>query len=359
MDELAAVIAAYFPSSSAASSSVTVRELAGGNINRGFFLDDGRRSLIVQRINPAVFPDPRQVVANFAVLSAHLAARDFSVAKPVACLNGADSFQAADGARWRAQTYIAEHVPGVMARPESMGTILARFHRLTSDLSVRKIPQAIPGFHDTPAYLKEADRALAEAPKNSEYKAELGWCREIIERFRPMAHYFAQAEAAGKISRRVTHGDPKRENFICGDNAQALGLFDLDTAGPGLIAHDLGDCLRSLANPAGEETGFQDIRFDLDICREFLAGYRREYARQHTNTAQSTPPPDIFASDVFAGLLTIAFELGLRRLTDHLRGDRYFRVARRGDNLRWAMGQFRLAELVAAGEKEIRALAEP
>ena len=353
MDELTAVIAAYFPP----GRPVTARELAGGNINHGFVLDDGRRPVVVQRLNPAVFPHPLQVIANFAVLSSHLAARGLLVARPVVTLSGDASFQTADSARWRAQTYIAEHAPGVLAKPESMGGILARFHRLTSDLPWQKLPPTIPGFHDTPAYLREADRALAEAPKNSEDETELGWCRQIIERFRPTAHYFAQAEAAGKISRRVTHGDPKRENFICGDNAQALGLFDLDTAGSGFIAHDLGDCLRSLANPAGEEASLETIRFDLDICQEFLAGYRREYATQHIDTAQSTPPPDIFASDVFAGTLTIAFELGLRRLTDHLRGDRYFRVARRGDNLRLAMKQFRLAELVAAGEKAILALA--
>ena len=348
MDELAAVIAAYFPP----NLPVTVQELVGGNINRGFLLDDGRRPLVVQRINPAVFPDPRQVVANFAVLSAHLAARDFLVAKPVATLSGSDSFQAADGALWRAQTYIAEHAPGVTARPQSMGTILAFFHRLTSNLPAQKLPPTIPGFHDTPRYLQETDRALAEAPKNSEDEAELHWCIGILERFRPMADYFAKKEAAGKISRHLTHGDPKRENFICDDQGQALGLFDLDTAGPGFIAHDVGDCLRSLANPAGEEASLEAIYFDLDICQEFLAGYRREYARKYTNMSQEAPPLDIFA-----GVFTIAFELGLRRLSDHLRGDRYFRVARRGDNLLLAMGQLRLAELVAANEKKICALA--
>ncbi|MDR0477938.1 MAG: aminoglycoside phosphotransferase family protein [Desulfobulbaceae bacterium] len=346
MDELAAVIAAYFPP----GQPVTARELVGGNINRGFVLDDGGRPLVVQRINPAVFPDPHQVVANFAVLASHLAERDFLVAKPVSTLGGDDSLQMADGALWRAQTYIAEHASEVTAHPESMGMILARFHRSTSDLPWQKLPPTVPGFHDTPRYLQETERALAEAPKNGKEEAELRWCHTIIERFRPMARYFAQAEAAGKISRRVTHGDPKRENFIHADNGHALGLFDLDTAGPGFLAHDLGDCLRSLVNPAGEEADFEAIRFDLDICQEFLVGYWREYSARNMSV---TGPP----FDVFAGLLTIAFELGLRRLADHLHGDRYFRVARHGDNLRLAMVQFRLAKLVAANEQKIRALA--
>ena len=345
MDELAAVIAAYFPP----TQRVKARQLAGGNINSSFLLDDGRRPLVVQRLNPAVFPDPRQVVANFTVLSDHLATRRFLVAKPIATLAGATCFQAADGALWRAQTYIAEHQPEAPAQPASMGKILARFHRLTADLPPERLPPPISGFHDTGAYLAKTDHALAGAPENSEEKTERRWCQQIIERFRPLANYFVEAGAAGTISRRVTHGDPKRENFILNKNGQALGFFDLDTAAQGFIAHDLGDCLRSLANPAGEEACFDAIRFDLDICRLFLAGYRQEYAEAH----EETPP-----LDVFAGTLTIAFELGLRRLTDHLQGDRYFRVRRHGDNLRLAMVQFRLAELIAESESQIRDLAE-
>ena len=38
----------------------------------------------------------------------------------------------------------------------------------------------------------------------------------------------------------------------------------------------------------------------------------------------------------------LPFELGLRFLTDHLEGDRYFRVTRHGDNLERARAQFDL-----------------
>jgi len=345
MDELAAVISAYFPQ----TRTVTARELAGGNINRGFLLEDGERRLVVQRLNPAVFPDPRQVVKNFAVLSSHLGSKNFLVARPVATLAGADCFQAADGSLWRAQSYIEEHALDATAQPESMGKILARFHRLTAGLPPEHLPQTVPGFHDTPRYLAAADRALAETPISAQDEADLRWCRHRIERLRPMANYFAKEAAAGKISRQVTHGDPKRENFICDKSGRALGLFDLDTAGPGLVAHDLGDCLRSLANLAGEEADMAAIHFDVDICQAFLCGYRGEY------TEAGEKAPELYA---FAGILTIAFELALRRLSDHLCGDRYFCVRRHGDNLRLAMAQFRLAELVAASEQKIRCLAE-
>ncbi|MDR3090333.1 MAG: aminoglycoside phosphotransferase family protein [Desulfobulbaceae bacterium] len=340
MDELAAVMAAYFP----LGRKVTARELPGGNINRGFLLDDGANSLVAQRLNPAVFTKPDQVVENFITLSKHLRGQGFLVAEPVATVSGESRFLAADGAYWRAQTYIAQHTPDAPARPASMGQILARFHRFTADLPPRSLPPTIAGFHDTAACLRAADHALAQAPETGAEQAELRWCRRIIARFRPLADYFSGPTAN---NRQITHGDPKRENFIRDENGQVLGLFDLDTTASGILAHDLGDCLRSLANPAGEDADLTAVRFDFDICRTFMVGYCHEYAASGT-----TMPP----LAVFAGTLVIAFELGLRRLTDHLLGDRYFRVPHHGDNLRLAMVQFRLAELIAEDEKRLRAL---
>jgi hypothetical protein len=53
----------------------------------------------------------------------------------------------------------------------------------------------------------------------------------------------------------------------------------------------------------------------------------------------------------------LPFELGLRFLTDHLEGDRYFKTARRGQNLQRALTQFRLTALIEGQEGQIRKLA--
>ncbi|MCG6862990.1 MAG: aminoglycoside phosphotransferase family protein, partial [Chromatiaceae bacterium] len=50
----------------------------------------------------------------------------------------------------------------------------------------------------------------------------------------------------------------------------------------------------------------------------------------------------------------IPFELGLRFLTDHLEGDRYFRVSERGQNLRKAKIQLDLVEDIEGKERDIR-----
>jgi len=55
----------------------------------------------------------------------------------------------------------------------------------------------------------------------------------------------------------------------------------------------------------------------------------------------------------------VALTLGVRFLTDHLQGDEYFKVARRGENLERAERQFRLIDELENGEVALgRALVE-
>jgi hypothetical protein len=50
----------------------------------------------------------------------------------------------------------------------------------------------------------------------------------------------------------------------------------------------------------------------------------------------------------------VTLMLAVRFLTDHVRGDRYFRVSARGDNLLRAQAQFRLLEHMERREDELR-----
>ena len=63
--------------------------------------------------------------------------------------------------------------------------------------------------------------------------------------------------------------------------------------------------------------------------------------------AQELVPADAARAPAY-----VAFMLGVRFLTDHLLGDRYFRVRRHGDNLERARAQFSLG--ANAGAYRIR-----
>lgn len=131
-------------------------------------------------------------------------------------------------------------------------------------------------------------------------------------------------------------------------SGQAVGLIDLDTVKPGLIHYDIGDCLRSCCNPAGEESqALNQVRFDMDLCEAILSGYLSVaggFLSEH----------DIHYLPHCIRLIPL--ELGLRFLTDHLEGDVYFRSERPGQNLQRARVQFRLTEAIEEQLPELEAL---
>jgi hypothetical protein len=125
-------------------------------------------------------------------------------------------------------------------------------------------------------------------------------------------------------------------------------MIDLDTVKPGLIHYDVGDCLRSSCNPAGEETErWEAVRFEADLCRAILRGY--------------LPLARSFLTDADHRLLyeaahLLAFELGLRFFTDYLEGNVYFKVRHPEHNLARALVQFRLAESIESQAASIRSM---
>jgi len=59
-----------------------------------------------------------------------------------------------------------------------------------------------------------------------------------------------------------------------------VSLIDLDTVQPGLVHYDIGDCLRSCCNTAGEAPAdLAEVRFDLELAGAILHGYLTGAAR--------------------------------------------------------------------------------
>jgi hypothetical protein len=131
---------------------------------------------------------------------------------------------------------------------------------------------------------------------------------------------------------------------------RAASIIDLDTMKPGLILYDIGDCLRSGCNIAGEEPGDSSMgQFDLKRCEVLLSGYMEE-----AHACFTSQDFDFF----FDAIRLIPFELGLRFYTDYLEGNLYFKSSYQNQNLDRAMVQFKLAESIEQQEDEIRAVIE-
>jgi hypothetical protein len=154
------------------------------------------------------------------------------------------------------------------------------------------------------------------------------------------------ARLRGELLSCPIHGDPKLANILFARNTgEAISLIDLDTVKPGLLHYDIGDCLRSCCNAAGEDVDLAEVSFNLAYCGAILRGYLPQVASFFSVADYRS---------IYDAVHLIAFELGLRFFSDHLAGDVYFRIRRPGQNLHRAMVQFALCRSIETQEAEIK-----
>jgi Ser/Thr protein kinase RdoA (MazF antagonist) len=343
-----------------------VRPYGRGNINDTFLLTaNGERltKAVLQRVNQSVFSNPALIMQNLRTLLDHVArtgaagaaqTRGFKLPTILKTRDGDDFYVDRDGGFWRALSFIDNSrsvgVVESLAQAHELGKALGLFHALVGNLQPVCLHDTLPGFHVTPQYLARYDATLARGGRavNSE---ELRSCHDFIESRRGGLHVLEDARQRGHLRERPIHGDPKLENVLFdAQSGRAISLIDLDTVKPGLIHYDIGDCLRSCCNLAGESPlPARAVEFDLDICRAVLEAYVSEAGDRLTEYDYAY---------LYPAIRLLAFELGLRFLTDHLDGNRYFKVAASDHNLHRAVTQFRLVESIERKERAIRRIIE-
>ena len=344
-----------------------IRSLGSGNVNDTFLVThQGHRpsgpagSFVLQRLNTRVFERPELVMRNLVALGDHvqrrlasppeeLRGRRWEVPQVVRCRQDGHWVEQ-DGEFWRSITYIgaATTTDVILNRDHAreVGYGLGMFHSLISDLPTEDLADTLENFHVTPAYLKRYDSVSKSRCTRDD--AVDSACA-FIEARRDGIDVLEAALQRGDLKQRPIHGDPKINNVMIDDaSGHAVGLIDLDTVKPGLVHYDIGDCLRSCCNKAGEETDdLNTVVFDLELCEAILDGYL-SVARQFLSDWDLHYLPDC--------IRLIPLELGLRFLTDHLEGDLYFRTDHHGHNLQRAAVQFRLTESVEQQLPQIKAM---
>jgi Ser/Thr protein kinase RdoA (MazF antagonist) len=344
------------------SQDCVIHPLGHGLINDSFLVTTKSGPwAVLQRINRHVFPKPELIMENLRVLANHVrggtASRRFAkkgilLPEILNTQDGRDHVTDPEGGFWRALQYIEDsrtiETITDIRQAEEVGTALGRFHALIHDLDPARLHQTLPGFHDTPGYFIHFLRASAR-PRHISTDRSLLQGLAFVENRRGLTRVLDQARRDGKLSMRPIHGDTKLNNFLFDKNTgKAISLIDLDTVQPGLIHSDIGDCLRSCANPAGESPEeIASVRFDLDFGRAILEHYLAE-TRGFLTRADF--------EYLYDAIQLIPFELGLRFLTDHLEGDRYFKIDRPGHNLHRALVQFRLTASIEEYKQPIKAL---
>ena len=234
---------------------------------------------------------------------------------------------------------------------EEAGRGLALFGDLTSGLDVRKIATPLPGYRDTRVYYAQLDcvmkgtrtyedaepflpedRTVRESTQfhflvhlpPEEYGRRLSEpdLQEYIDlalENREFALTLLRQRERGRIRTVAIHGDTKLDNFLFdADTMRVRALVDLDTIMPHTWLADWGDMARSLVNIVGEkEPDLNRVQVDMEVFRALAKGFLGT-AREVTD-AEIELMPD--------AVQILALELGVRFLTDYLRGDSYFKLA--------------------------------
>ncbi|MBD6616792.1 aminoglycoside phosphotransferase family protein [Komarekiella sp. 'clone 1'] len=337
-----------------------VQAFGNGNINDTFlvtldFVEE--QHFILQRINTKVFRQPQLVMQNMRIFTEHVYQRlqnsslnrRWEVPRVLLTKDAQDHWRDADGSFWRAISFIKGSQSFDTMRDRShateIGYALGMFHNLISDLPPEKLADTLEGFHITPLYLQHYEEVLAKTSPH--LSSEVNYCLQFVRDRQTFAHILENAKDTGNLPLRLMHGDPKINNVMF-DTAtqQAVSVVDLDTVKPGLVHYDIGDCLRSGCNPAGEETEqWESVYFDTELCQGILQGY--------------LPVAKAFLTEndytyMYDAIRLIAFELGLRFFADYLAGNVYFKVKHSEHNLARALVQFKLTESIESQETQIR-----
>ena len=299
-----------------------IRPIGEGLIHDSYLVRGEGDPLVLQRVNSAVFRDTKLLMENVARVSAHLAGKQRAWAPTLVSTAAGGSFARADGEVWRLWTYLPG--AGALASVDNdrhahvAGTGFGRTYRWLQDLEGPRLEDSIPGFLQLGHYLDEYDGCRG-APADLAVAVDAR--RPLAERFRERTGYI--------------HGDCRIEHLVLDEAGNPAGVLDLDTVMWGNWAWEFGDLVRSMSGEVPHPSRFAAA------------------ARGYLDAAGiSTSAEDLVLAPRYT-----TFMLGVRFLTDHLRGDVYFKTAGRGENLSRAVRQFRLVEAMESMEREMTARA--
>jgi Ser/Thr protein kinase RdoA (MazF antagonist) len=318
------------------------------------------RKYILQRINAGIFPHPDQVMENIETVTEHIAKKlrtegiaDASLVFPalVRAKSGTSYIRDGSDAYWRMFHFIEsgavfDTIVDVNHAFE-VGRGLGRFQALVADLPIDNLHDTLPGFHHTPEYVHELDDALRTGVKDriAGTVAE----QKFVDLRRPLAPALIDRIVSNELPIRVVHNDPKVNNVMIRlDTHRALCMLDLDTVKPGIVHFDFGDCVRSAANPGGEDArDLAAVGIDLTLFEAVASGYLHEANAFLTKKEIALLPLSV---------QVITLELGIRFLADYLRGDTYFKTNSPDHNLHRARVQFKLLESIEAAQERLSSL---
>ena len=239
-------------------------------------------------------------------------------------------------------TTIVDRAPSA-EQAYQIGSAFGRFLDDLDDFPLESLRAVLPGYRDTKRYLDSLWHVLEQDPLNraKDVREEIVFIESRVD----TAMWLQTLQRSGQIPLRVIHGDTKLNNVLL-DARTGINVcvIDLDTVMPGLLLHDIGDCLRE-ALVGAQQRGGSFTAHDVLIFGSLVKGFV---------SALSTPPATLEITNIVAAVKSITLELGARFLADFLAGDAYFKTSHSGENLHRAEQHFQLLRLLETNEEELQ-----
>ena len=288
--------------------------LGSGRINDSYLVRSAQERWVLQRINHFVFRQPDVLMDNVARASAHLNAKLPGWTPLLIATQDGVSHTALDSGTWRLWSYADGASLSKLhtdQQAEAAGRGIGNTHRWLQDLPGPRLAAAIPGHLQLDRCLSDFDACQGVHPQLMDF---IDARRQLADRFRERTGYI--------------HGDGHLDNLRFGEDGRVIAVLDLDTVMWGHWAWDFGDLARSALGGQALPTRF------AAVARGYLTAAKVQ--------------ADI--NDLVMAPRYITFMIGVRYLTDHLNGDRYFKVDAHGENRQRALERFRFLEALEAAE---------
>ena len=299
-------------------AGISLEGLTQGYINDTFRVHTPKGDgFIVQRINPAVFPNPEVLMANLEAVLPLLEAPGYQELKLQQNIQGRTFEKDAGGSLWRVFHYIPHSASYTQVETLKMageaGRIVATFHFLVSARAPEALQVPLPGFHDIHLRVTQLEAAISGATAERSQK-----CSDLITQAEALYAFCRQIPFA-KLPLRVCHNDTKLSNILFDTRSkEALCLIDLDTLMPGHLLYDFGDAARGLIPRPSENIETAKMpNPDLARFEAFVKGWKDSGLKMHPLEIQW----------LCHGVVLMPALHGIRALTDYLCEDRYYKVA--------------------------------
>ncbi len=327
-----------------------------------FLIEGKQRRFVLQRINTAIFKQPRQLMENIMRITHHQrnkleesGAEDIERKYLHFFPTRSGDYYHVDirGDFWRlCQLVERTHTCDIIesaAQARLTAASFARFQKALVDLPGERLHETIPNFHNTASRFADFMRALQldSSGRVASSAAEI----EFVLQRKDIAPVLVDLMERNLIPERITHNDTKLNNLLLDDETEeAICIIDLDTVMPGSSLYDFGDMVRSSSCTAAEdEADLSLVRIDLSMFEALVSGYI-SVAKDFLNDAE-------IGHLAFSGKL-ITFEQGIRFFGDYLNGDTYYKIKYPEHNLVRARNQFKLVASMEEHEAEMKALVE-